>query len=305
MGHEADVGHIRVGERLQALLVADAGLARALQAASVAIANIPAGALQTDALEAVDSLIAALRSPLPPELDKHVPRAGAAGRTAEVAGDADAAPAAEPIRSAAIQDAYAQLGVVAGAAAALFPTGRLMFVGEACDFAETRLTGYARAMKALNALLPQVIAFELREEGLPCRCICAMCSIGACGCIWVSLHLIDVAWGGPGLPGPDEHGLPLRSPPRPGSQLADADVRQWDRVILADGEPVRSQMTSSPRSEGTLLVTWCACRSNEAVRGARSPSATSVISREPAGRRRRSGSSSSFGSSDAAAEHMR
>lgn len=242
MGHEADVGHTRVGERLQALLVADAGLARALEDASFAIANIPAGAIQTDALEAVDSLIVALRNPLPPELDKHVARAGAAGRTTEFPGDADVAPAAEARRSVALQDAYAQLGAAAAAAAALFPTGRLMFVGEACDFAESRLTAYARAMKALNALLPQVIAFELREEGLPCRCICPMCSNGACGCIWVSLHLIDVAWGGPGLPGPDEHGIPLRSPPRPGSQLAGADLRQWDRVTSVDREPVRSQM---------------------------------------------------------------
>jgi S1-C subfamily serine protease len=67
-----------------------------------------------------------------------------------------------------------------------------------------------------------------------------MCGLGACGCIWASLHNIDVAWGGAGLAEPDERGIPLRSPPRSGSQLAAAGVQQWDRIVSVDDEPVRS-----------------------------------------------------------------
>jgi S1-C subfamily serine protease len=67
-----------------------------------------------------------------------------------------------------------------------------------------------------------------------------MCGLGACGCIWASLHNIDLAWGGPGLAEPDERGIPLRSPPRPGSQLAAAGVQQWDRVVAVDDHTVRA-----------------------------------------------------------------
>jgi S1-C subfamily serine protease len=67
-----------------------------------------------------------------------------------------------------------------------------------------------------------------------------MCGLGACGCIWASLHNIDVAWGGVGLADPDERGIQLRSPPRAGSQLAAAGVQQWDRVVAVDDQAVRA-----------------------------------------------------------------
>jgi len=125
-----------------------------------------------------------------------------------------------------------------GAAASLFTTGRLMFEGAACDLAVDRMKTYAQVTKALNALLPQVVGWELREEELACHCICPMCGLGACGCIWASLHSIDL--GGAGLAEPDERGIPLRSPPRPGSQLAAAGVQQWDRVVAVDDQAVRA-----------------------------------------------------------------
>lgn len=99
---------------------------------------------------------------------------------------------------------------------------------------------YAQLARALNALLPQVVGWELREEGLWCRCNCPMCAIGACSCIWASMHSIDVAGGGPGLTGLEELGIPLRSPPRPGSDLEATGIRQWDRVLSVDGEAVQS-----------------------------------------------------------------
>jgi hypothetical protein len=41
-----------------------------------------------------------------------------------------------------------------------------MFEGPACDLAVDRVKTYAQATKALTALLPQVVGWELREEGL-------------------------------------------------------------------------------------------------------------------------------------------
>ena len=56
-----------------------------------------------------------------------------------------------------------------------------MFEGAACDFAVARMKTYAQVTKALDALLPQAVAWELREEGRACHCVCPMCGLGACG----------------------------------------------------------------------------------------------------------------------------
>jgi len=189
--------------------------------------------------EAISAAIAALREPLPAGLDALA--AGEAGSTQQEldrVGDGLAPSSAKA--SDALRAAYGAVGEAAGAAASVFTTGRLMFEGAACDLAVDRMKTYTQVTNALNALLPQVVGWELREEGLACHCICPMCGLGACGCIWASLHNIDLAWGGAGLAEPDERGIPLRSPPRPGSQLAAAGVLQWDRVVAVDDEAVRA-----------------------------------------------------------------
>jgi len=229
----------RVTERLAALREADARLARALEATTAHVSSIPETAIDMEPAEAIAAAIAALREPLPAELLALAAAEEVSTRQGlDLVGDGPAPLSATA--SNAVQGAYGAVGEASGAAASLFATGRLMFEGAACDLAVDRMKTYAQATKALNALLPQVVGWELREEGLACHCVCPMCGLGACGCIWASLHNIDAASGGPGLAAPDERGIPLRSPPRPGSHLAAAGVRQWDRVVAVDADAVRS-----------------------------------------------------------------
>jgi hypothetical protein len=229
----------RVTERLAALREADGRLARALDATTAGVSSIPETAIDREPAEAIAAAIAALREPLPAALDALAAAEDlSTQQELDRVGDGPAPSSAKA--SDAVQAAYGAVGEAAGAAASVFTTGRLMFEGAACDLAVDRMKTYALVTKALNALLPQVVGWELREEGLACHCICPMCGLGACGCIWASLHNIDVAWGGPGLADPDERGIPLRSPPRPGSQLAAAGVHQWDRVVSVDDQAVRS-----------------------------------------------------------------
>ena len=228
----------RVTDRLAVLREADGHLVRALDATTAGVPSIPETAIDMEPTEAIAAAIAALRDPLPAALDALAAAEEVSARQElDRVGDGQA-PFARA--SDAVQAAYGAVGAAAGAAASVFTTGRLMFEGAACDLAVDRMKTYARVTKALNALLPQVVAWELREEGLACHCVCPMCGLGACGCIWASLHNIDLAWGGAGLADPDERGIPLRSPPRPGSQLAAAGVQQWDRVVAVDDKAVRA-----------------------------------------------------------------
>jgi hypothetical protein len=221
----------RVSERLAALRAADTHFARALDGANAALSGIPPAAIDAEPAQEIEAAAAKLRAPLPTELGQL--RADAPGIEGENAGLPGAA-------VGAVQAVYVHAGAAHAAAAALFTTGRLMYLGAACDLAADRMKTYSSLTTALNALLPQVMAWELREEELTCRCVCPMCGLGACGCIWASLHNIDVATGGAGLLAPADRGIPLRSPPRPGSELAAADVQQWDRIVSVDDEPVRT-----------------------------------------------------------------
>jgi hypothetical protein len=236
----AEAASRRVTERLAALREADGRLARALEATTAGVSSILGTAIDMEPAEAISAAIAALRDPLPTALDA-LTAAEVVSTRQELDRGGYGGPAPWSAKASdAVQAAYGAVGEAAGAAASLFTTGRLMFEGAACDLAVDRMKTYSQVTKALNALLPQVVGWELREEGLACQCICPMCGLGACGCIWASLHNIDLAWGGAGLAEPDERGIPLRSPPRPGSQLAAAGVQQWDRVVAVDDQAVRA-----------------------------------------------------------------
>lgn len=219
-----------------ALREADRRLLSALEVATAGVSSALKAAMGVEPAEPIAAAITVLRGPLPAELEA---LSVTAQDAVPHAGPAQTAPSGSPATvSAGIQAAYINVGEALAAAAALFTTGRLMFVGTACDLAADRMKTYTQVAKSLNALLPQIVAWELREEGLACHCVCPMCGLGACGCIWASLHNIDLASGGPGLADPDERGIPLRSPPRSGSQLAAAGVQQWDRIVGVDGKPV-------------------------------------------------------------------
>jgi hypothetical protein len=155
----------RVTERLGALREADARLARALEATTAYISSIPETAIDMEPAEAIAAAIAALRKPLPAELLALAAAEEVSIRQGlDLVGDGPARLSATA--SNAVQGAYGAVGQASGTAASLFATGRLMFEGPACDLAVDRMKTYAQATKALNALLPHVVGWELREEGL-------------------------------------------------------------------------------------------------------------------------------------------
>lgn len=119
---------------------------------------------------------------------------------------------------------------------AAYQTARLAYDGETCDIIEGDLSDHVATLADLRAALPDTIARELRDEGITCTCGCPMCSLGACGCIRATLATVDLAW--TGVERPRASGLTLLSPPRPGSQLADAGLAEGDLILAVDGEEV-------------------------------------------------------------------
>lgn len=121
---------------------------------------------------------------------------------------------------------------------AAYQTARLAFDRETCDLLESLLPGVVAALTAAREALPHVVARELRDAGAPCACQCPMCSIGLCGCIRATLAVTTSAWTGHE---PDrERGLSLMTPPRPGSQLAEAGLVEGDQIVAVDGVEVGS-----------------------------------------------------------------
>ena len=233
----------RVAHQLASLRAADERLSHALDDVLGAVTRIPEGSIDREPLGAIEATAKMLRLPPPADVAEiSTPAtAGIADRTlAESAARASNGGGSASATSEAIQEAFGAVSAAGAVATALFTTGRLMFLGTACTFADERSQAYAATSRALHDLLPQVVAWELREAGSHCQCICPMCGLGACGCVWASLHTISLAWGRPGLLEPDERGIPLRTPPRPGSQLAEAGVQQWAHISAVDGEAVRS-----------------------------------------------------------------
>jgi membrane-associated protease RseP (regulator of RpoE activity) len=142
----------------------------------------------------------------------------------------------------------AQQGFVAAtqAYAVLFVTARVLCEPEVCDLAEQHLTHHVEALRVLARMLPGTIARELNADGLFCRCVCPSCGIGACLCVRSSIAVMAEAWGWSGLPVGE--GVDLRSPPRPGSQLAAAGIHEGDRIVSVDG----TQVHSNPELQAAL-----------------------------------------------------
>jgi hypothetical protein len=107
------------------------------------------------------------------------------------------------------------------------------------EIARKHLGTYANAVRLLTHLLPGAIVEELDIQGLTCRCICPMCSIGACGCSAAGTLWVYEAWNGAQPQLDSEPGLEL-SPPRQGSQLAEAGVRGGDRLLGVDGQSINT-----------------------------------------------------------------
>jgi hypothetical protein len=145
-------------------------------------------------------------------------------------------PAGPP--TVAISTAERAFAAVTRAYASLHTTARVLYEPDLCDLAERHLAEAVGGLQVLAALNTAALAHELNADGLYCRCICPSCSIGACGCVRSSISSVADAWGWPGLPAGE--GVELRSPPRPGSQLAAAGIEKHDRVVSVDGVVVHS-----------------------------------------------------------------
>jgi hypothetical protein len=103
--------------------------------------------------------------------------------------------------------------------------------------APQHLRTYAGAIQMLSYRLPRVVIEQLNAQGMACRCICPMCSIGACGCMAAAHAWVDEAWHDTRPQMADEPGFPLTLP-RQGSQLAERGVRAGDRLLEVDGAPI-------------------------------------------------------------------
>ena len=220
----ADSSHDLVRGRLRDALDVELGVAAALAGAARALDQVgPSGEvdqLRTAVRDHVAVLAALGLAPGGPSADRLV--------STEIGGS--------PTRAIqSVQEGYVAATQVY---AILFATARILCEPEVCDLAERHLTDHVEGLRVLGRMLPGALARELNADGLFCRCVCPACGIGACGCVRASIVAVAEAWGWPGLPIGD--GIELRSPPRPGSQLAAAGIHEGDWIVSVDGTQVRS-----------------------------------------------------------------
>jgi hypothetical protein len=193
-----------------------------------ALASIARGLDQADAIAELERVRAVVR--------EHVASLGALGLDAgRCSPDATESGGQHLQAIAAAEQGFAAATM---AYAELYTAARVLLEPKVCDLAERHLAEHIDGFRVMAGLLPGAVARELNADGLFCRCICPSCSMGACLCVRTSVAAVADAWGWPGLPRSD--GVELRSPPRPGSQLAASDIHEGDRVLSVDGTPVRS-----------------------------------------------------------------
>jgi hypothetical protein len=131
---------------------------------------------------------------------------------------------------------YAALGY-----AALFEMSLRLYVPALREIAPQHLQDYAQPARAVNHVIASVVAWELLQDDLTCSCICPMCTLGACGCVYACTNTIDEVWQEAALAVDSPPGFLLQAP-RPGSQLLLAGVQGGDRLLEVDGQPVQKPM---------------------------------------------------------------
>lgn len=135
--------------------------------------------------------------------------------------------------------AYTTLNFAAISYSALCEMGLRLYDPPLREIAFQHLRAYAEATQQINQLIAGVVAWELEQQGLECRCICPMCSMGACGCVVAGTYDVNEAWRETMPSGEAERGF-LLLPPRAGSPLALAGVRGGDRLLEVGDRPVES-----------------------------------------------------------------
>ena len=89
-----------------------------------------------------------------------------------------------------------------------------------------------------HPLIAGVVAWELESEGLRCSCTCPMCSVDACGCVFLGALTLTTAWSETATGDDAAEGFLLQTP-RPGSPLALSGVQGEERLLAIDGQKVR------------------------------------------------------------------
>jgi hypothetical protein len=133
--------------------------------------------------------------------------------------------------------AYTTLNFAAISYSALCEMGLRLYDPPLREIAFQHLRAYAEATQQINQLIAAVVAWELEQQGLECRCICPMCSMGACGCVVAGTYDVNEAWRETMPSGKAERGF-LLLPPRTGSPLAVAGVQGGERLLEVDDQPV-------------------------------------------------------------------
>jgi len=135
---------------------------------------------------------------------------------------------------------YTAFNYAAISYAALCEMGFRLYDPPLREIALRHLQAYAEATQQINQLIASVVAWELQHQGLECRCICPMCSMGACGCVAAGTWTINEAWRETApSSGQAERGFLLLSP-RAASPLALAGVQRGDRLLEVDDQPVET-----------------------------------------------------------------
>jgi len=139
-----------------------------------------------------------------------------------------------------LRDDYTAFNYAAISYEALCEMGFRLYDPPLREMAWRHLRAYAEATQQINQLIVSVVAWELERQGLECRCICPMCSMGACGCVAAGTYYVNEAWRemAPSS-GQAERGF-LLLPPRAGSPLAVAGVQGGERLLGVDDQQVES-----------------------------------------------------------------
>ena len=143
-----------------------------------------------------------------------------------------------PSESDLLRANYTAFNYAAISYAALCEMGLRLYDPPLREMAWRHLQAYAEAAQQINQLIAKVVAWELQQQGLECRCICPMCSMGACGCVAAGTYYLNEAWRET-TPNSraTERGF-LLLPPRAGSPLAVAGVQGGERLLEVDDRPV-------------------------------------------------------------------
>jgi hypothetical protein len=138
------------------------------------------------------------------------------------------------LASAALREDYTLCSQAAIGYAALHQMARIAFDLGLAEIAERHLHGYAAAAQEINQVIADVVAWELRRQGLRCQCQCPSCIVGVCLCVANTNWIVNRCWQ---ETAPAVTGRGLRVV-RTASAPAELELRDGDVVRAVEGQEV-------------------------------------------------------------------